>query len=406
MTTPHPSYDKPFDVAIVGAGFAGTAAAASLARKGISVALIDMQSVPAPAFRAEKFSVEQLALLGSVGMLEPLKAATSLATRAINIRGRHVIDYGAVEDRSLSYAEMVGVMQRQLPGSVTRLHGKVTALKPSAGMGLVTLGDGRRIEARLLVLATGHARALREGLGIMRRVVHPVPTLSIAFTLKSPPGGFSFPSLAAYGEVAGDGIDYSSVFPLGDRMRVNTFAFGALAEPRFLAFRRDPLGALLRLQPGLDSWLQGCEAVDPAEYFALELAISDNARQPGLVLIGDAFRTSCPAVGNGLSCLLVDVDRLRHHAPRWLATSGLGLDKIDAFYDDPVKRAVDAETHRLAIRRRETILGRTLVNRARRQLHFGRRRMARLLRPDATAKNVAAGWACHVDAGQASRPQA
>jgi hypothetical protein len=42
---------------------------------------------------------------------------------------------------------------------------------------------------------------------------------------------------------------------------------------------------------------------------------------------------------------MTDAERLAHvHIPAWLASPGMGADKIAAFYDDPVKKAVDAHS--------------------------------------------------------------
>lgn len=364
------------DVVIVGGGFAGSAAALALGRQGLSVRVIELSGTPPHAFRAEKFSADQLPLLASVDLLDAFKPHTRVALKAINIRGRRIIDRPQVEDHGLMYADMVKLLRQRLAGTPVLVHGRATQVALHGDGGSVTLSDGRRFDARLVVLATGHARSLRESLGIVRRVVHPVPTINVAFTLKAPAGGFAFPSLAAYGESTGDGVDYTSIFPVGDTMRVNTFVFSRLDDPRIGAFKRDPLGALLELQPGLARWLHGAEAIDRAEFFSVELSICDNVLQPGLVLIGDAYRTSCPAVGSGLSCLLVDVERLAHHAPRWLATPGMGTDKIGAFYGDEAKRVSDEQTHRVAIARRQSVTSRSLANQLRRALHFGRRQLA------------------------------
>lgn len=370
------------DVVIVGGGFAGTSAALALSRAGLSVRVIDLADDPPHAFRAEKFSADQLPLLAAVGLLDVFRQCTVVATRAINVRGRRVIDRPAVEDHGLMYADMVRLLRRQLPAGEVFVHGKAQQVQLHGDGGSVHLADGRRFDARLVVLATGHARALRDSLGIVRRVVHPMPTLNIAFTLRAPAGGFAFPSMAAYGEATGDGVDYTSIFPVGDAMRVNTFAFGSFEDPRISAFKRDPMAALLALQPGLARWLHGAEVTDKAEFFSVELSICDNVLQPGLVLIGDAYRTSCPSVGSGLSCLLVDVARLVHHAPGWFATPGMGVDKIAAFYDDPAKRESDRRTHRVAIARRHSVTSRSLGNQLRRALHFGRRQVVdRLARP-------------------------
>ena len=60
------------------------------------------------------------------------------------------------------------------------------------------------------------------------------------------------------------------------------------------------------------------------------------------MLIGDAFATSCPAAGTGARKALNDAERLGNvHIPHWLATPGMGVDKIANFYEDPVKQACD-----------------------------------------------------------------
>jgi hypothetical protein len=33
-----------------------------------------------------------------------------------------------------------------------------------------------------------------------------------------------------------------------------------------------------------------------------------------------------------------------HHIPHWLATDGMGVERIAAFYDDPVKKACDVQS--------------------------------------------------------------
>ena len=65
-------------------------------------------------------------------------------------------------------------------------------------------------------------------------------------------------------------------------------------------------------------------------------------QQDGIVLVGDAFATSCPAAGTGVRRVLVDVERLCNvHIPQWLATPGMGAAKIASFYADEIKVAND-----------------------------------------------------------------
>jgi len=57
------------------------------------------------------------------------------------------------------------------------------------------------------------------------------------------------------------------------------------------------------------------------------------SRLQTLVVIGDAFQSVCPATGTGLTRVLTDVDVLCNECiPDWLATPGMGPEKIDRFY--------------------------------------------------------------------------
>jgi 2-polyprenyl-6-methoxyphenol hydroxylase-like FAD-dependent oxidoreductase len=74
-----------------------------------------------------------------------------------------------------------------------------------------------------------------------------------------------------------------------------------------------------------------------------DLYVNEGYRRAGLVLVGDAFETTCPVSGTGTDKVFTDVERLCNaHIPAWLASEGMGEDKIAAFYDDPVKQACDA----------------------------------------------------------------
>jgi len=74
----------------------------------------------------------------------------------------------------------------------------------------------------------------------------------------------------------------------------------------------------------------------------VDLYANTGYRQAGIVLVGDAFRTTCPVAGTGTDKVFTDVERLCNvHIPAWLASEGMSEDKIAAFYDDPIKQACD-----------------------------------------------------------------
>jgi 2-polyprenyl-6-methoxyphenol hydroxylase-like FAD-dependent oxidoreductase len=368
------------DVAIVGGGFAGCLAAIVLAQKGLKTTLIDLNAAFPPHFRAEKISGDQLTLLRRFGLLDAFVAASTPATRSVNIRGRHIVDRPRIEEYGMLYQDMVAVLRANIPESVDLRVGKVVDIDAGDDIQRVHLTDGETIEARLVVLATGHGEALRRKLGIERCVVDPEQTVCAGFTLTPPPGGFAFPSLGAYGERCGDGVDYAHLFPLGEKMRVNFFMFARPRDPRVAALRDAPLETLKTLLPGVAPWIEGCEMEGGVELGLVDLYLCDNVARSGVVLIGDSYRTSCPAVGSGLSCILVDVAQLAEHAPRWLASPGMGAEKIAAFYADPVKAARDRATHADAFHRRRAVLESSLAHRLRLWAHYARRTLRDRLR--------------------------
>jgi 2-polyprenyl-6-methoxyphenol hydroxylase-like FAD-dependent oxidoreductase len=74
-----------------------------------------------------------------------------------------------------------------------------------------------------------------------------------------------------------------------------------------------------------------------------DIYVSTGYRQAGVVLVGDAFAAACPVTGTGTDKVFTDVAQLCNvHIPAWLATEGMGAEKIASFYDDPVKQACDA----------------------------------------------------------------
>ena len=102
-----------------------------------------------------------------------------------------------------------------------------------------------------------------------------------------------------------------------------------------------------------------------------DLYVSTGYRQPGVVLVGDAFATTCPVTGTGTDKVFTDVAQLCNvHIPAWLATEGMDADKIASFYDDPVKQACDAWSMAKAFSFRKVTIENGLYWRAQRWARF------------------------------------
>jgi hypothetical protein len=138
--------------------------------------------------------------------------------------------------------------------------------------------------------------------------------------------------------------------------------------------REAPQASLFAAMPGLRNLTGNFEVTDFIKIRPVDLYITGGHRQPGIVLVGDAFATSCPAAGTGANKVFTDVERLCNiHIPRWLPTEGMSAEKIGAFYDDPVKIACDRHSTAKAYHLRSLSIDAGLSWRARRWGRFAAR---------------------------------
>jgi 2-polyprenyl-6-methoxyphenol hydroxylase-like FAD-dependent oxidoreductase len=372
-----PRFTIDTEIAIIGGGLAGTLAAVTLARAGHDVTLIDRHAVYPPDFRVEKIGGEQASILKRLGLLAALDASTTRFDEVVNARRGRILDRTRGRHYGFLYEDLVATMRAQLPGSVRFIVGRVDDLGTGVDRQTVSVLNQGTVNARLIVLATGMGDLLRRTLGIERRFIHERQSLTFGFAIQ-PAGGaaFPYPALSYYGEKVSDGIDYLNIFPIAGGARANLFTFRDHRDPWVKEFRRDPKEMLLATLPGLPKVLGDFEIVGRVQNWLMDIAVAENCRQAGVVVIGDAYQTSCPAAGTGVSRVLTDVERLcTVHIPQWLRTSGMPASKIAAFYDDERKRAVDQRALKLADYRRSLTVATNLRWRARRMLLLGRRRL-------------------------------
>src|SRR5437868_10254521 len=127
-------------------------------------------------------------------------------------------------------------------------------------------------------------------------------------------------------------------------MRANLFAYRDPKDNWMRDVRRNLQGSIYAVMPGLRNFLPDFEVVGPIQSRNVDLYTIENHMRPGVVVVGDASQTSCPALGSGLSHLLTDIERLHAvHLGAWLASPGMSAEKIAQFYADPVKLSVDAK---------------------------------------------------------------
>lgn len=385
-----PAGEDFFDVVVVGAGVAGTSAAIVLRRDGYKVALIDAKAVYPRDFRAEKIGATQLEPFDKLGLGDAVRAMTTPMDDNWVFRFGHLVSRVREREYGFAYDGLVNGLRALLPPDCL-VPGRVARVETSADRQSVHLSDGRRFDGRLLVVATGLGDAVRRMVNVRKVEISRCHSLSLGFDLSRPTSTYRFETLNYYGVDPQDRIAFLTLFPIAEIMRANLFVYREVAEDWTTRFRRAPSEMLKALMPGLDRACDGFEVVGPVEARPIDLTKVEGHRQPGVVLVGDAFNTGCPIPGVGIRRAMIDVERLcSAHIPVWMKTPGMGVEKIDAFYDDAEKVASDARSMRTSLYSRQMTVGTSPVWVARRQrnalirrgLYFGRR-LAGSLRPAA-----------------------
>lgn len=333
------------DIAIVGGGLAGSTAAAMLGRAGVQAILIDPHPVYPPDFRVEKLSGDgQIERFRNTGLAEAvLRSATHDGENWI-ARAGYLLDKRPSQQYGILYDRLINAIRAEIPAAVESIWAKVTLISTSDDRQKLVLSNGEEISARLVVLANGLNVGVRRWLGIDRRIVSACHSVSLGFNI-APVGrpAFDFPALTYFSERTSERIPYLTLFPIGNTMRANLFVYRQFDDPWLQHMKRAPAATLNAAMPRLRRITGAFEVTGDIKVRPADLYVSSGHRQPGVVLVGDAFETTCPVTGTGTDKVFTDVERLCNvHIPAWLATSGMAETKIAAFYDDPVKTECDA----------------------------------------------------------------
>ncbi len=360
------------DVAIVGGGLAGSTAAAMLGRAGVSAVLIDPHASYPPELRCEKLGGEQLDLLRRTGLADATLRATTLDGEVWEARYGIVVARKASDQHGIMYDTLVNTIRGQIPPDVATIHAKASSIAPSAERQRIELSSGEQISARLVILANGLNVGLRHTLGIKRRIISKCHSITLGFDIE-PVGrtAFAFPALTYWPTGSSARMSYLTAFPIGEKMRVNLMVYRDMTDPWLSQFRQAPEATMCALMPGLRRMMGEFTVSGPVKIRPADLCVTDGYLLPGIVLAGDAFSTSCPAAGTGTTKVFTDVERLCNvYIPQWLATEGMDIPKIAAFYDDPEKAACEARCLAKAYHLRSLSIEDGLSWRARRGARF------------------------------------
>ncbi|WP_133478981.1 FAD-dependent oxidoreductase [Cognatilysobacter segetis] len=311
------------DVAVVGGGVVGAAAALAFARDGWSVALVESRepapwSAEAPDLRVYALAPDAMAVLDTLDVGESVRHARAPAYRRMEVwdaagGGALSFDADRFARRELGWIVENGLLVDRLWVAVRResiaLHvpAGVEALEQDDAHASLRLDDGRRLAARLVVAADGANSTLRALAGI-----------------DAPTHDYAQGGLVAYvdTERALHATCYQRFLPTGplaflpvDAHRASIVwtlpteeaaRLRALDDDAFAIALGDASGGRLgKVRPA------SARVVVP-----LRRRLASTCHAGRLVLVGDAAHAVHPLAGQGVNLGLRDVAALRAALPR------------------------------------------------------------------------------------------
>lgn len=343
MSTGKNTFDA--DVVVIGAGFSGTAAAYNLTEYGIKTILIDQAAVYPDAFRAEKIEPNQADALRRLSLLEfrlPKKPPLGVT---LNYRNGKVTNFDTAEQYGMNYGDTVNSFRSNLQPDVELLNAKISDIKLSSTLQTV-FTPNKEINCRLIIIATGGRDTLIKKAGISRRYQPTLKTLNFAFNIAPTTSEeFNFSGFNYFLTEQLQGVDYVTIFKIGDIMRVNVFTQWDVKSAETKQLKSDPKTAMQLHFPDLIDQIGDYEITTKVQIFPTSFYRLKNLNKAGVVVIGDDFQSVSPATGTGLDKVTTDVERLCHHyIPLWLKTSGMSATKISQYYSDTEKRRCDNDS--------------------------------------------------------------
>lgn len=307
------------DVAVVGAGVVGTAAALALANAGLRVAIIEAHEPPpwsaeSPDLRVYAFAPDSRRLLETLGVWPAVAAARAQPYRSMRVwdagggdelrfdaesLGRdalgHIVEHGLLVDRLWSAVAAAPAIARFCPD-------KLQSMESDDDATTLVLASGQRLRARLVLGADGASSRVRAlaGLavderdygqrGVVGYVTTERPHQDTAWQRFLPTGPLAFLP-------CGDGRS-SIVWTLPDDDAARVLALDDAAFCR-------------ELTRAFDARLGEVVSVSARAGFPLRRQLVRQMSVGRVVLVGDAAHAVHPLAGQGVNLGLRDVAALR-----------------------------------------------------------------------------------------------
>ena len=321
------------DVAVVGGGVVGAAAALAFARLDLSVALVEARppaswSVEAPDLRVYALAPDNTGWLDAMGAWAPVREARAHPYRRMRVRdaaggGELVFDAAALGRPELGWIVEQGLLVDRLwrglaaAGVEVRRGASVDSLVQSGDAVVLGLdggppGDGGRLSARLVVAADGAGSAVRRLAGVavdgqghgQRAIVCYVE------------GTRSHEDTAWQRFLPGGPL---ALLPFGDGGRTSSIVWSLPEADGVRLLAADDTAFAAELTRASDRWLGELRPVSARAAFPLRTQLADTQHAGRVVVVGDAAHVVHPLAGQGVNLGLRDVAALQRHVARRLA---------------------------------------------------------------------------------------
>lgn len=305
-----------YDVAVVGGGPVGAAAALALHQQGFRTVLVERAAAPAP-WDPASYDLRVYALAPhSARLLDRLGAWASIRARRISPYARmrvwergpeHALEFdGAASGQAelgwiVEHGLVVDALWARLDGVTRYERAAIESAEFGEAGASLRLADGRSLQARLLLAADGADSQLR-GLAGIETVGWAYAQRAIVCHVRTarPHCATAWQRFLASGPLA--------FLPLADgRCSIVWSAEEPLAQ-ELLAL--DDAAFLARLTEASEGALGEVTATTPRISFGLRLLHAAEYVREGLVLVGDAAHTVHPLAGQGVNLGFGDVEQL------------------------------------------------------------------------------------------------